>query len=181
MRRIPHSGALSRGMSRRNCFPMLAARRVDSRPAFLENDMGSNATARWIDKATQMLIGATAVVATIVALAGTGQRAFGAQPTDRYRVAMQAYEARQWTRAYEQLAAAADAGDASAARVAAMMARHGPALFGQRFEVSSQRLMRWDLAMRGRRPAGSDAAAGVAAAAFSASDASRDIQIAGAR
>ena len=45
--------------------------------------------------------------------------------------------------------ALADAGNASAARVAAMMARQGPLLFGQRFEVSPERLARWERTMRG--------------------------------
>ena len=118
--------------------------------------MRQNAATRWIDGAAQVLIGATAVVAVCIALTGTGLRAHGEAPAGRCRVAMEAYEAQQWPKAYEQLAAAADAGDASAARVATMMARQGPLLFGQRFDVSRERLQRWDQAMRGNvaRPAG---------------------------
>ena len=117
--------------------------------------MRQNAATRWIDGAAQVLIGATAVVAVCIALTGTGLRAHGEAPAGRFRVAMEAYEAQQWPKAYEQLAAAADAGDASAARVATMMARQGPLLFGQRFDVSRERLQRWDQAMRGNvaRPA----------------------------
>jgi hypothetical protein len=103
---------------------------------------------RWIDAAAQVLIGATAVVAACIALTGTGLRARGEAPASRLHVAMQAYEAQQWPQAYAQLAAAADAGDPAAARVAAMMARQGPLLFGQRFDVSPERLRRWDAAMR---------------------------------
>ena len=118
--------------------------------------MRQNAATRWIDGAAQVLIGATAVVAVCIALTGTGLRAHGEAPAGRFRIAMEAYEAQQWPKAYEQLAAAADAGDASAARVATMMARQGPLLFGQRFDVSRERLQRWDQAMRGNvaRPAG---------------------------
>ena len=112
--------------------------------------MRQNAATRWIDGAAQVLIGATAVVAVCIALTGTGLRAHGEAPAGRFRIAMEAYEAQQWPKAYEQLAAAADAGDASAARVATMMARQGPLLFGQRFDVSPERLQRWDNAMRGQ-------------------------------
>ena len=73
-------------------------------------------------------------------------------PQGRFQVAMQAYEAQQWPQAYAQLSAAADAGDPAAARVAAMMARQGPLLFGQHFDVSPERLQRWDQAMRGQLP-----------------------------
>jgi len=74
-------------------------------------------------------------------------------------MAMAAYEAQQWPQAYAQLSAAADAGDPAAARVATMMARQGPLLFGQRFDVSPDRLQRWEKAMRGEAaPAVSSAA-----------------------
>ena len=114
--------------------------------------MHQNTATRWIDGAAQVLIGATAMVAVCIALTGTGLRARGEAPAGRFRAAMQAYEAQQWPRAYEQLAAAADAGDPSAARVATMMARQGPLLFGQSFDVSRERLLRWDQAMRGNLP-----------------------------
>ena len=109
-------------------------------------------TAKWIDKAAQVLIGATAVVATCIALTGTGLRAHGDVPAGHFRVGMEAYEAQQWPQAYAQLSAAADAGDPSAARIATLMARQGPLLFGQRFDVSRERLSRWDQAMRGHQP-----------------------------
>jgi len=79
-------------------------------------------------------------------------RAHGEVPQGRFQVAMQAYEAQQWPQAYAQLSAAADAGDPAAARVATMMARQGPLLFGQHFDVSAERLQRWDQAMRGQLP-----------------------------
>jgi hypothetical protein len=36
--------------------------------------------------------------------------------------------------------------------VATMMARQGPLLFGQRFDVSPERLQQWDRATRGQTP-----------------------------
>lgn len=115
--------------------------------------MTTSTTARWIDAGAQVLIGATAIVAACIALTGAGLGRHGDVPQGRFRMAMEAYEAQQWPQAYAQLAAAADAGDPAAARVATMMARQGPLLFGQHFDVSPERLQRWDQAMRGNRPA----------------------------
>ena len=114
--------------------------------------MQRSATARWIDAMAQGLVGATAVVAACIALTGTGFAQRNETPGARLRAAMETYQAQAWPQAYAQLAALADAGDPSAARVAAMMARQGPLLFGRRFEVSPERLARWDLAMRGLKP-----------------------------
>ena len=111
--------------------------------------MAMSTTARWIDTAAQVLIGATAIVAACIALTGAGLHSRGDVPQGRFRMAMEAYEAQQWPQAYAQLSAAADAGDPAAARVATMMARQGPLLFGQHFDVSAERLQRWDLATRG--------------------------------
>ena len=111
--------------------------------------MTMSTTARWIDGAAQVLIGATAVVAACIALTGAGLHARGDVPQGRFRMAMEAYEAQQWPQAYAQLSAAADAGDPAAARVATMMARQGPLLFCQHFDVSPERLKRWEYAMRG--------------------------------
>ena len=111
--------------------------------------MTMSATARWIDTGAQVLIGATAIVAACIALTGAGMGRHGHAPQGRFRMAMEAYEAQQWPQAYAQLSAAADAGDPAAARVATMMARQGPLLFGQHFDVSAERLQRWDQAMRG--------------------------------
>jgi len=120
----------------------------------MQHAMTMSTTARWIDTGAQVLIGATAIVAACIALTGTGLRGGDDVPQGRFRTAMQAYEAQQWPQAYAQLSAAADAGDPAAARVATMMARQGPLLFGQRFDVSPERLQRWDNAMRGQAPQG---------------------------
>ena len=107
--------------------------------------MRQSRAVRWMDGAAQTLIGATAIVAVVMAL-GQGRPESAGM---RYRVAMESYQARQWPQAWEELAALADDGDAAAARVAAMMARQGPVLFGQRFDVSPERLARWQRTMRG--------------------------------
>jgi hypothetical protein len=116
----------------------------------MEHAMTMSTTARWIDTAAQVLAGATAIVAACVALTGAGLGRHGDVPQGRFRMAMEAYEAQQWPQAYAQLSAAADAGDPAAARVATMMARQGPLLFGQHFDVSPERLQQWDKAMRGQ-------------------------------
>jgi hypothetical protein len=115
--------------------------------------MRQSRTVRWMDGAAQALIGATTVVAVCMALAGEHP----GSPEVRYRAAMESYQAREWPRAYEELSSLADEGDASAARVAAMMARQGPVLFGQRFDVSPERLARWERTMRGDAVALADA------------------------
>jgi hypothetical protein len=119
----------------------------------MQHAMTMSRTARWIDTGAQLLIGATAIVAACIALTGAGLGPNRDVPQGRFRMAMAAYEAQQWPQAYAQLSAAADAGDPAAARVATMMARQGPLLFGQRFDVSPERLRRWDQATRGQLPA----------------------------
>lgn len=142
--------------------------------------MTMSATARWIDTGAQVLIGATAIVAACIALTGAGMGRHGDAPQGRFRMAMEAYEAQQWPQAYAQLSAAADAGDPAAARVATMMARQGPLLFGQHFDVSPERLQRWDQAMRGKLPA--DAATVTSRGKDAHTDGSQPgVQVAGAR
>ena len=119
----------------------------------MQNTMTMSTAARWIDTGAQVLIGATAIVAACIALTGAGLNGHGDVAQGRFRMAMQAYEAQQWPQAYAQLSAAADAGDPAAARVATMMARQGPLLFGQHFDVSPERLQSWERAMRGQAPA----------------------------
>ena len=115
----------------------------------MQQAMTMRTTVRWIDAGAQVLIGATAIVAACIALSGAGQGRRGDVPQGRFRMAMEAYEAQKWPQAYAQLSAAADAGDPAAARVATMMARQGPLLFGQHFDVTPERLQRWEQAMRG--------------------------------
>ena len=118
----------------------------------MQHAMTMSTTARWIDTGAQLLAGATAIVAACIALTGAGVGRHGDVPQGRFRMAMEAYEAQQWPQAYAQLSAAADAGDPAAARVATMMARQGPLLFGQRFDVTPERLQQWERATRGQAP-----------------------------
>jgi hypothetical protein len=98
-----------------------------------------------MDVVAEMLIAVTLLLAVCMALAGMRP----SSTAQRYREAMERYQAREWPQAFETLSSLADAGDAPAARVAALMARQGPELFGRRFEASAERLARWDRAMRG--------------------------------
>ena len=83
--------------------------------------------------------------ATLIVSVGMGlSRPAADAPAMRYRSAMAAYETRQWPQAFEALSDLADAGNPAAARVAEMMVRQGPALFGQRFDVSAERVARWE-------------------------------------
>jgi hypothetical protein len=146
----------------------------------MQHAMTMSTAARWIDTGAQVLIGATAIVAACIALTGAGMRGHGDAPQGRFRVAMEAYEAQQWPQAYAQLSAAADAGDPAAARVATMMARQGPLLFGQHFDVSPERLQRWDQVMRGKLPAAAMAVTSRGTDARTGGS-PPDVQVAGAR
>ncbi|HEX4510676.1 MAG TPA: hypothetical protein VH328_11365 [Burkholderiaceae bacterium] len=97
-----------------------------------------------MDVAAEVLIAITLLLAVCMAL--TGMRP--STMAQRDRAAMESYRARQWPQAFEALSELADAGDAHAARVAELMARQGPQLFGHRFDVSPERLARWDRVTR---------------------------------
>lgn len=57
--------------------------------------------------------------------------------------AMTFYEDCHWAEAYAVFAALADAGDARAAQVALLMARHGPRLYGREFPVTPLQAATW--------------------------------------
>jgi hypothetical protein len=95
---------------------------------------------RWMQRLTQGLSVGTVAMAVMMGVPSEGRET----PDDaRHRTAMAAYQAGRWSEAYVALAALADAGDADAARVAGMMVRQGPLLFGQRFEASPERQAAW--------------------------------------
>jgi len=102
--------------------------------------MNARRFGRWMTLAAHLLTAAMLVVSVGMGLARPGVDA----PAMRYRSAMAAYETRQWPQAFEALSDLADAGHPAAARVAEMMVRQGPALFGQRFDVSAERVARWE-------------------------------------
>lgn len=60
-----------------------------------------------------------------------------------YQAALQLYERNHWQEAYAALALLADAGHPEAARMALQMQRHGPVLYGMRFEASPIMRARW--------------------------------------
>lgn len=62
------------------------------------------------------------------------------------------YETGHYQRAFDRVALLADAGHCEAARLARDMARHGPRLFAQRFNVAAERLARWQLVPRCEAP-----------------------------
>lgn len=57
--------------------------------------------------------------------------------------ARQLYEDCKWPEAYAAFARLADAGDAEAARIAALMAAMGPALYGTHFPNTPLQIARW--------------------------------------
>lgn len=95
---------------------------------------------RWMQRLTQGFSAGTVAVTVILG----GAAALGETPDGtRQRAAMAAYQAGRWTEAFAGLSTLADGGDADAARLAAMMVRQGPLLFGQRFEASPDRQAAW--------------------------------------
>lgn len=66
-----------------------------------------------------------------------------AQTPSDFDTAMQAYAHMHFRQAFDGLARLADDGHADAARIALLMASHGPRLFGQRFGVAPLRRERW--------------------------------------
>jgi hypothetical protein len=94
---------------------------------------------RWMQRLTQGLSIGTVAVTVAMGMPSGGN---GAE-AGRHRAAMAAYQAGRWSEAWVALSSLADQGDAEAARVAALMVRQGPLLFGQRFEASPERQVAW--------------------------------------
>lgn len=87
-----------------------------------------------------------ALAAATLALAAGATTAAAAQPgvpAADSDAAMRAYEVNHWPQAYAAFAALADQGHAEAARVALLMRRHGPALYGQRFAADDRQVELW--------------------------------------
>lgn len=79
-----------------------------------------------------------------LALSAASISAAPVQPQElTLEAALQQYDSGRWNVAFGQLSQLADAGDAEAARIAALMVRHGQALYKQSFAVSSDRLQAW--------------------------------------
>jgi hypothetical protein len=94
-----------------------------------------------------LLLSATcAVLVLVLALqAGTAsaQPAHSAEDTRTFDAAMVAYERNHWDAAYAAFTTLADRGHPEAARMAAQMWRHGPALYHTSFAASAQQVERW--------------------------------------
>ena len=83
---------------------------------------------------------------TLFALLGA-HGAVNAQPDadtkTHFDEAMSLYEQCKWTPAFEQLVNLADGGHAEAARVALLMSRNGPALYGTQFGTNASQRKHW--------------------------------------
>ena len=97
---------------------------------------------RWMQRLTQVL---SLVAFAITVFMGVPARGDDGRPAReaRHSAAMAAYQAGRWSEAYDGLARLADDGDAEAARLAVLMVRHGPVLFGQRFEAREEQRDAW--------------------------------------
>lgn len=74
-----------------------------------------------------------------------------------FDVGMLAYEVNHWPQAYAAFAAAADQGHAESARLALLMWRYGPTLYGQRFPAEERQIERWSRLLQGLMAAGAAA------------------------
>ena len=63
--------------------------------------------------------------------------------SERFAEALAAYERNHWREAHRLLVLLADDGHAEAARMALLMWRHGPSLYGQPFAASAAQVERW--------------------------------------
>lgn len=89
---------------------------------------------------------ALAALTLAAALLGTHAAASAQPSADKQPSlveAMDSYERCQWGTAFEQLAALADGGHAESARIALLMARLGPTMYGSRFDTGAQQRERW--------------------------------------
>ena len=88
-------------------------------------------------------------VASLAALAA----APAAAADDGFAAAMGAYDEGRHALAYDRLVALADAGHPEAARIALLMLRYGPRLYGVRLAATPTQVDRWLAAAGTRQPA----------------------------
>jgi hypothetical protein len=62
---------------------------------------------------------------------------------DRFDAAVSLYREARWVQAFERLAALADQDHAPSAKLALLMLRHGPSLYGVRFAARPTQVARW--------------------------------------
>lgn len=70
-------------------------------------------------------------------------------PVVRLEQARADYDAGRYRQAFDAFSRLADRGDAEAARIAVLMARHGPRLYGDDFTVSAEQATRWTSLVEG--------------------------------
>ena len=73
----------------------------------------------------------------------TATSATAAADDDGFGAAMQNYDDCHYAIAYDRLAVLADGGHAEAARIALLMVRYGPELYGDRWSASPYRIKHW--------------------------------------
>ncbi len=77
--------------------------------------------------------------------------AHAAVDDDRFEAAMQLYHDGRYAASYTRLAELADTGHAESARIALLMLRFGPSLYGTRLTAPPQQVNRWlEVATSGR-------------------------------
>jgi len=84
---------------------------------------------------------------TASALLSTPSRAQNTMPSAeiRFTEAMDLYQLGKWARAYEKLVILADLSHADAARIALLMYRFGPSLYGVTSSATKEQVKRWAL------------------------------------
>ena len=84
-----------------------------------------------------------ALAAAALLMAGAVQAQTGPVPLTPFERAMTEYERQHFAEAYQALWVLADQGHAEAARIALLMATHGPRLYGMRFAIGPVQQERW--------------------------------------
>lgn len=92
----------------------------------------------------------TVALAALVTMNAAPAAAVGAD--DAFVAAMQRYDEGRYALAYGRLVALADAGHPEAARVALMMLRYGPQLFGAAWSATPGQVDRWLAAASAPQP-----------------------------
>ena len=91
---------------------------------------------------TALIVGATAKATAALSPERTMQIA-GAEQMRRQALAVQAFQAHEYARAYGRFAELADAGDAPSALMALAMLRHGSSVFGSDWSITPGQVERW--------------------------------------
>lgn len=89
-----------------------------------------------LSKLTQLLC-----IASVATLCATS--ALAAAEDDRFVEAMRLYHDGRYAASYGRLVELADRGDAEAARIALLMVRYGPQLYGSQWSASGFQIERW--------------------------------------